>query len=98
MKFIRVPFKDVLTLKAAKSCCVCGFSVSILPKASCNLLLEEDRRDSGIFWRERSSENNSGFMLKCSESEESDHILIPRHAIVRAAGKAFLFTLLRLSL
>lgn len=95
MKFIRVTLKSVLTLKAAKS--LQWFSAFILPKASCNLLLEEGRKDSGIIWKASSSENNSVFLLKCSESEVSDHTLNPRHAIVRAGGKVFLFTFLLLS-
>lgn len=74
------------------------FQFLFCQKALWNLLLEEDRRDSEIFWRARSSENDSSFTFKCSESEESDRILMSRHAIVRAVGKAFLFSLLKLSL
>lgn len=80
MKFYQVTPKDVLTLKSAKVVeheGAAGFSVYIpnaaegwrtLKKLWTIYFWKKTERDSGIFWRERSSGSDSSFMLRWSES------------------------------
>lgn len=90
MKFNQVTPKDVLTLKSANVVeyeGTAGFSFYIpnaaegwqtLKKLWTIYFWKKTGRDSGIFWKERSSGSDSSFMLRRSVSSNS-HGLIARH-------------------